>query len=119
MVALLCACSKPLPPRTDAPKAPTPEPVKITQFYAPPNPPSGEKMLICYGVENAKEVRLDPPVETVFPAMARCFEYTPKKAVTLKLTAIGENSSVTQSLEVRPGAPRVHIIEVSINSLTV
>ncbi len=41
--------------------------VKITQFYAR----SGEmtdadRNLICYGVRNARSVRIEPPVESLF-----------------------------------------------------
>src|SRR3954452_12582784 len=48
--------------------------VGITQFYAR----SGEVMegdpnLICYGVLNARSLRIEPPVETLTPALNRCF----------------------------------------------
>ncbi len=112
---LLTACSKSPPPAE--PPAVT---VRITQFYAaPPSPPLGQKTLVCYGVENATEVRLDPPIEHVWPAVSRCFNFVPDKPATLKLTASGRNQSVTQSLEISPGAPLAHIIEVSINALEV
>ena len=92
--------------------------VRITQFYASPaNPPRGEKTLLCYGVENATEVRLDPPVERVWPAMARCFEIDSAKEATYKLTAARGAESVSQSVTVKPGPPAVKIIEVSINKL--
>src|SRR5882724_7153394 len=104
---LLCGAGcgpAPLPPAQPPELA-----VRITMFYAsPPNPPLGEKTLVCYGVENATEVRLEPPVEQVWPTVSRCFDFVPRKASTLKLTATGKNQSVTQSLEISPGAPRVH-----------
>jgi hypothetical protein len=113
---LLAACSSSAPP----PSAPPVLGVRIINFYAsPPNPPHGEKTLVCYGVENATEVRLDPPVEQVWPAVSRCFNFVTDKPAVLKLTASGKNQSVTQSLEISPGAPLPHIIEVSINALEV
>jgi hypothetical protein len=114
----LIACS---PPASEVKAvAPASPPVKITAFYAsPPNPPLGEKTLVCYGVENASEVALDPPVEKVWPAISRCFDFTTSKPVKLKLTANGGNGSVTQALDIAPGAPRVQIVEVSINSVEV
>jgi hypothetical protein len=92
--------------------------VRITQFYASPaNPPRGEKTLLCYGVENATEVRLDPPVEKVWPAMARCFDIDTTKGATYKLTAVRGAKSVSESVTIKAGPPAVKIIEVSINQL--
>jgi hypothetical protein len=93
-----------------------PEKVRITQFYASPaNPPKGEKTLLCYGVENATEVRLDPPIERVWPAMARCFDIDSTKTATYRLTAARGSESVSETVTVKPGPPAVKIIEVSIN----
>jgi hypothetical protein len=112
----LAACSTEGPPRTAAP-APS---VRITQFYAsPPKPARGEQASLCYGVENASEVRLDPPVEKVWPAMSRCFPIATDKPVTYTLTASRGEQRVTQSVTVAPGPPAVKIIEVSINRLEV
>jgi len=64
--AFSVACSRaPQPPSTQATPA-KPE-VRITQFYAQPVLARGEKTSLCYGVENAKTVKLDPPVERVWP----------------------------------------------------
>src|ERR1017187_8160024 len=61
--------------------------VRILQFYAraheiAPN----EKALVCYGVVNATALRLDPPVERVWPAVSRCFEVTPATSTRYTLT---------------------------------
>jgi len=97
-----------------------PAPVRITQFYAAPaNPPKGEKTLVCYGVENATEVQLDPAVEKVWPSISRCFDLVPAKEMTLTLTATRGAERVSQSTTIRPGAPAVKIIEVSINRIDV
>lgn len=92
-------------------------PVLITMFYAyPANPPAGEKTSLCYGVENATAVRLEPAVESVWPSISRCFEI-PSKAQTYTLTAERGGERVSQSVTVRSGAPLVKILEVSINKL--
>jgi hypothetical protein len=62
--------------------------LKILNFYATPsNLRRGEKGMVCYGVANAKAVRLDPPVERVWPSVARCFEVAPRKDTHYTLTA--------------------------------
>ena len=118
-VLFLASCSEsvaPAPAKKEAP--PRPDPPKITQFYASPaHPRQGEKTLLCYGVENAKDVRLDPPVEEVWPALSRCFEVKPKGAAKYTLSASGPGGSVSQSLSLTPAPPAVEIIEVSINKL--
>ncbi len=113
----LAACSRntPQPAASEAPKA---GPVRITQFYvSPPNPPRGEQAMLCYGVDNASAVRLEPPIEKVWPAMSRCFPITPVKQVTYTLTAERGDQRVSQSVTVQPGPPPVKITEVSINKL--
>ena len=91
---------------------------RITQFYASPaSPPQGEKTLLCYGVENATEVRLNPPIERVWPTIARCFNVDSTKSTTYKLTAMRGGESVSESVTINPGPPAVKIIEVSINKL--
>src|SRR6266404_6762936 len=42
--------------------------VRILHFYGPPEIAQGKKAVLCYNVVNAKAVRLDPPVERVWPA---------------------------------------------------
>jgi hypothetical protein len=54
--------------------------VKILQFYARDGVVTeGEKTVLCYGVSNARSVRIDPPVEGVGPALTRCVEVQPKR----------------------------------------
>lgn len=117
----LSACSPNPPPKqaeVKATPAPAPEPVRITQFYASPaNPSKGQKTLICYGVENATEVRIDPPVDRVWPSLSRCLELHPSKTVTYTLTAARGPESVSKSVTVTIAPPGVKIIEVSINKL--
>lgn len=76
--------------------------VKILQFYTPARQLApGEKALICYGVVNASSVRLDPPVELVWPAVSRCFEVAPARKTKYTLTAEGaDQTSVSASIEI-------------------
>jgi len=62
--------------------------LKILSFYASPGLiRRGEKALVCYGVANAKTVRLDPAVERVWPSTSRCFPVTPDHETRYTLTA--------------------------------
>jgi hypothetical protein len=118
LLAALAGCSSSTPPAQ--PKSASPMPVRITSFYASrPNPPGGEKTLVCYGVENALEVRLDPPVDRVWPAAARCFDFVPSKETKLTLTAIRGAEQVSQSLTIAPGPPAVKLLQVTINKVDV
>jgi hypothetical protein len=76
--------------------------VKILQFYtAAPKIAPGAKALLCYSVINATAVRLDPPVEKVWPAMSRCFDVTPARNTLYTLTAEGaEHRTVSESIEI-------------------
>jgi hypothetical protein len=113
---LLSACSA-----NDSKRAPEAQPrrgpVRITQFYAsPPQPPLGERSLVCYGTENATEVRLEPADSQVWPSPSRCFEVVPRKPVTYTLTASRGAERVTRSLTVAPGAPLAELVEVRIDA---
>ena len=76
--------------------------VKILQFYAREREivPDG-KALVCYGVVNATAVRLDPPVERVWPAVSRCFEVAPARSTRYTLTVEGRgHATVSESIDV-------------------
>jgi len=115
-VLLLGSCSHPAATVRDASKT-----ARITQFYARESAvPKGEKTVLCYVVENAKTVRIEPPVDKVWPAISRCFEIAPSAATTYILTAEGEDKqSVTKSVTVQIGSALPKIIEVVVNSLSV
>src|SRR5262245_8201386 len=54
-----------------------------------------------HGVVNATAVRLDPPVEKVWPAVARCFQVTPASTTRYTLTAEGaQRTTVSESIEI-------------------
>ncbi len=62
--------------------------VKIVGFLIQPNEiQRGQEAKFCYGVLNAKVVRLDPPIDAVHPAMSYCFNASPKQTTTFTLTA--------------------------------
>jgi hypothetical protein len=68
--------------------------VKILQFYASEGSVTeGGKTLICYGVLNAKSVKIDPPVEGVFVALNRCVPVTPGHDTRYTLTAEGNDGT--------------------------
>jgi len=61
---------------------------QILHFYGYPAAiRRGQKAQLCYGVSNAKTVRLDPPVANVWPSFNRCAEIAPVKTTTYTLTA--------------------------------
>lgn len=77
--------------------------VKILQFYAAEGQiRKGDRVIVCYGVENARAVRLDPSIEEIKPSPVRCFNAFPKRTTTFKLTATGKDGrEVSASFTVR------------------
>jgi hypothetical protein len=76
--------------------------VKILGFYTKQREiDSHQEALVCYGVVNAAAVRLDPPVEKVWPAVTRCFQVTPAKSTRYTLTAeSAEHTTVSESIDI-------------------
>ena len=78
--------------------------VKILNFYARSGEvPAGGRELLCYGVLNAKQVRMTPEVEDkMYPAISRCFWVAPQRTTKYTLTAVGADGTETSaSLELR------------------
>jgi hypothetical protein len=77
--------------------------VKITRFYATTGEMTdAEHNTVCYGVVNAKAVRLEPLVENLAPALTRCFWVEPRQDTTYKLIAEGlDGSQDSASFQVR------------------
>src|ERR1700733_3754671 len=76
---------------------------KIISFYAmPPVIHRGDDVDMCYGVSNAKSVKLDPPdVPSMFPSLDRCVKVAPKKTTTYTFTADdGKGNTQTQKLTI-------------------
>lgn len=75
--------------------------LKITTFYATPSVRKGETAKLCYGVLDAEKVQLEPPVDTVWPALNRCLEFKPQVTTTYTLTATDTSGKqVQQSLKI-------------------
>jgi len=119
VVAILAsACSENSQP------AAVPKPVqhaKINQFYASlPMIPKGLKGNLCYSVEYATKMELNPPVEDVWPALSRCFEVAPKQKTAYTLTAYGaDGSKDSKTIQVTVGAPPPRVYDLWVNALEV
>ena len=76
--------------------------LKIVSFYALPGTIArGGQTSVCYGVTGAKTVRLEPPIQKVWPALTRCFTASLRKDTELKLIADdGAGRTVSQNLVV-------------------
>jgi len=78
---------------------------KILNFYAtPPVIHRGESVQLCYGVSNAKAVKLEPPAGSVWPSAMRCLDAAPKKTTDYTLTAedgTGNSKTATVTVQVR------------------
>jgi hypothetical protein len=70
--------------------------VKILQFYARESSVTeGGRSVICYGVVNAKAVRLEPPLAAgLSPSLNRCLEAAPSRDTRYTLIAEGQDGTV-------------------------
>jgi hypothetical protein len=106
--SLLAGCSQ--QQQQPVPAERNPVQVRITQFYAAEQSiPKGSQALLCYGVEGASSVRIEPAVEQLSPALTRCFNVSPSETTTYKLIAQGEHGgrderSTTVTVTGRPAA---------------
>lgn len=77
----------------------------IQYFYASPGTiRRKESAQLCYAVANAKTVALDPPVAEVWPSHVRCFDVSPAKTTTYRLTVAGssgETKTASVTINVR------------------
>jgi len=70
-------------------------PVRILQFYATAGSvTAGQKAQLCYGVENARAVRISPAVAGVYPSMAHCLEIVPERTTHYMILAEGFDGAV-------------------------
>lgn len=74
----------------------------IQNFYATPGAiRRGETAQLCYGVANAKTVKLEPQANPVWPSYSRCVDVTPLQSTTYTLTiADAAGHTRTETLEV-------------------
>jgi hypothetical protein len=100
VIALFFGCSG---ERPSTPREAAVGPVKILQFYASPGTVArGEPVSICYGVENAQAVRLQPNIEEIRPSPNRCFQIKPLQDATYSLIADGlDGKQVSESLTIQ------------------
>lgn len=62
----------------------------------------GQSVQLCYGVANAKSVKLEPQPNPVWPSYARCVDVTPSKTTTYTLSIADDaGNTKSQSLEVK------------------
>jgi hypothetical protein len=80
--------------------------VKIVQFYSREGTLfEGSTTVLCYGVANARSVRIEPPVEGVSVSISRCVELAPEQDTRYTLIAEGNDGHVVSEsfvLKVRP-----------------
>lgn len=80
--------------------------LKILTFYASPiTVHRGQTASICYGVNAAKSVRIEPPVEQLYPAYSHCFEVNPRRDTEYRLTATdaaGHTVAQVVTIQVKP-----------------
>ena len=81
------------------------EQLKILAFYASPGVVKrGQKALVCYGVSNAKTVRIEPRIDDITPSLSRCLDVVPQRTTEYKLIAAdaaGHESSQSLVLQVK------------------
>ncbi len=77
----------------------------IQNFYATPGQiRRGQSVQLCYGVANAKTVKLEPQLNPVWPSYSRCVDVSPDKTTTYTLTiADAAGHTLSQSLTVNVG----------------
>ena len=116
LLAFLTACNSSGP--ATHPGSRDPVGPRITQFYSTAATlPRGESANLCYGVEGASAVRIDPPVEPLRPALSRCISVSPAQTTTYTLTATGEQGKTSaQSVTVTIAGARPSFDDISINS---
>jgi hypothetical protein len=80
--------------------------VKIVQFYSREGTLfEGSTTVLCYGLANARSVRIEPPVEGVSVSVNNCVEVAPERDTRYTLTAEGNDGHVVSEsfvLKVRP-----------------
>jgi hypothetical protein len=75
----------------------------ILSFYANPTViKRGESAQLCYGVSNAKTVKIEPETPAVWPSTAHCVDVFPVKSMTYNLTIEdGSGNKKSQDVEVK------------------
>jgi len=72
-----------------------PRPVRILRFFATVGAITpGQSAQLCYGVENARMVRIAPLAGTASPSLGRCIEIHPEHTTHYTLQAEGFDGTV-------------------------
>lgn len=114
--------SEPAPPKARAlpgvPAELNTSELKILNFYVPAAAAvRGEETLLCYGVLNARSVKLTPPLTDLSPSIARCVYITLDKATELTLTATGKDGlEASRSFVIGTTEPRPEFLFVEMSS---
>lgn len=91
--------------------------LKILHFYGHTGElEEGEHLIICYGVRDARAVRLEPPLEALSPSLNRCIAVQIEAATTFRLVAEGaDGSEVSASFSVKvvPAPPKIIFVGLS------
>ena len=79
--------------------------LKILSFAAASGEvPPGGRVVLCYGVSNAAQVKIEPEVELIKPAVSHCLNVFHKKTTTYTLKAEdekGNQKSASLTIKVR------------------
>lgn len=79
--------------------------LSFTTFYASDATVApGQTTRLCYGVMNAKTVKMDPPVEELRPTERHCMDIAPKKTTTYTITAAddtGHTKTISLTVKVK------------------
>jgi hypothetical protein len=65
---------------------------------------AGGRVVLCYGVSNAAQAKIEPGVEPIKPALSHCLNVFPKKTTTYTLSAEdskGNSKSASLTIKVR------------------
>jgi len=91
--------------------------LKILSFYATSGEiRDGDREILCYGVQNAKSVRMEPPVEELRPALTRCVSVEPHANMRYRLIAEGLDGGLAEAsfeVRVKPALPYILFFAVS------
>jgi hypothetical protein len=91
-----------------------PSHAQITELKADPSfLASGVTGRLCYGVENATRLELNPRVEPILPASHNCIDISPKETTVYTLTAFGADSKPeTKEVQVKVGPPQPRVADL-------
>jgi hypothetical protein len=91
--------------------------VRILRFYATTGSlMRGDKAQLCYGVANAKSVRISPSLEPVAPAANRCLDIVPERTTHYTILAEGFDGNVVTRVVtlVVEAAPQPHRMNMNV-----